>query len=260
MKQAAHVSGYGRWNSNWLVSAQLAPLIFLVLAVLALSPLVLKIMRPFLTPFILASMLAIVVNPANTWVRSELKRSKIDVFAGSFISKLITYFITITTAASLFVSGKRDITTAKEAAAALQPVAGEGALLLFALGVIGTGLLAVPVLAGSCAYAWSEAMRWRASLEEPPHFAPKFYGVLVLAVGIGLAMIYLGINVVQMLFWASLLNGLLAPGCILVTVLLTSDPKIMGERANRGWMRVSGWIAFTVTAAAAAALLVFSIL
>lgn len=191
--------------------------------------------------------------------RSELDRSRVDVFAGSFISKLITYFITITTAATLFKTGRNEIQTAQEAAAALQPAAGQGASYLFALGVLGTGLLAVPVLAGSCAYAWSEAMRWRASLEEQPRFAPKFYTVLFLAVLIGLGFIYMGFHVVQMLFWASILNGLLAPVCILLVVLLTSSHQVMGSRASRGWMRITGWVAFAVTGAAAVALIVTAI-
>jgi NRAMP (natural resistance-associated macrophage protein)-like metal ion transporter len=116
----------------------------------------------------------------------ELQASNIDVLAGSVVSKLITYFITLTTAATLFAHGQNEIRTAKDVAASLQPFAGDAAYLLFALGVLGTGLLAVPVLAGSCAYAWSEAFRWRASLDEKPHFAPKFYAVLLLAVAIGL--------------------------------------------------------------------------
>ena len=106
---------------------------------------------------------------------AELDRADVDVLTGSTISKVITYFITVTTAATLFAHGKKDIGTAQDAAAALAPVAGPAATWLFALGVIGTGLLAIPVLAGSCAYAWSEAMRWRASLNEHPRTARNFY-------------------------------------------------------------------------------------
>lgn len=192
--------------------------------------------------------------------RSELQASKVDVLAGSVVSKLITYFITLTTAATLFGHGQREIKTAKDAAAALQPFAGEGASLLFALGVLGTGLLAVPVLAGSCAYAWSEALRWRASLDEKPHFAPNFYAVLLLAVAVGLAFIYLGLDIVRMLFWASILNGLLAPICILLVVMLTSSRKVMGDRASRGWLRAGGWISFFATAAAAVALIIATVM
>ncbi|HET8548486.1 MAG TPA: divalent metal cation transporter [Bryobacteraceae bacterium] len=186
---------------------------------------------------------------------AELDRSRLDVFAGSFISKLITYFITMTTAATLFAAGQREIRTAKDAAAALQPLAGDGAFLLFAIGVIGTGMLAVPVLAGSCAYAWSEAMRWRASLEVKPRFAPNFYAVLFVAVVIGLTLIYTGLNVVQMLFWASIVNGLLAPVCILLVVLLTTNAKVMNGSPIRGWLRVFGWLSFAVTAVAAVAMI-----
>ncbi|HWR54686.1 MAG TPA: divalent metal cation transporter [Bryobacteraceae bacterium] len=191
--------------------------------------------------------------------RGELEASRIDVLAGSLVSKLITFFITLTTAATLFAHGQKEIRTAKDVAAALQPFAGEGAYLLFALGVLGTGLLAVPVLAGSCAYAWSEALRWRASLDEKPHFAPKFYTVLLLAVAFGLGFIYMGVDVVRMLFWASILNGLFAPICILLVVMLTSSVKVMGHRASRGWLRAGGWIAFLATAAAALALIITSL-
>ena len=188
--------------------------------------------------------------------RAELEATKVDVFAGSFVSKMITYFITVTAAASLFTNGQREVKTVKDAAVALKPVAGESAFLLFAIGVLGTGLLAVPVLAGSCAYAWSEAMRWRASLEEKPYYAPKFYTVLLLAVVIGVGFIYAGFDAVQMLFWASVLNGILAPVCILLVVLLTTDGRLMQGRVSGGWMRLFGWMAFAVTAAAAVALIV----
>lgn len=102
-------------------------------------------------------------------------------------------------------------------------------------------------------------MRWRACLEEQPRFAPRFYAILFLAVLIGLGFLYMGFNVVQMLFWASVLNGLLAPVCILLVVLLTSSEKVMGARASRGFMRFAGRVAFAVTGAAAVALIATTI-
>lgn len=135
-------------------------------------------------------------------------------------------------------------------------MAGDAAFWLFALGVPGTGLLAIPVLAGYSAYAWSEAMRWKASLTERPRFAPRFYFVLFLSVVVGFLLIQLGLNVVQMLFWASVLNGLLAPICILLVVLLTSNPAVMGARGNSAWMKLLGWVSFVVTGTAAVGLLV----
>jgi NRAMP (natural resistance-associated macrophage protein)-like metal ion transporter len=187
--------------------------------------------------------------------RQELAEKKVDVYAGAFISKLITYAITLTAAAALFAHGKRTVATAKDAAAALEPVAGPAAFWLFALGVIGTGLLAIPVLAGSSAYAVSESFRWRASLEEQPRFAPRFYGVLVAAVLVGLSLILVGVPVIHMLFWASVLNGVLAPICLLFVVRLTSRSTVMGSRVNPLWLRILGWLSVAVTGFAALALL-----
>lgn len=187
--------------------------------------------------------------------RQELEDTRVDVFAGAFISKLITYFITLTTAATLFAAGKHQIHSAKEAAAALEPIAGPAASWLFALGVIGTGILAVPVLAGSSAYAVSEAMRWRASLEDNPGSAPQFYAVLGVSMLLGTVLIYAGLNIVQLLFWASVCNGLLAPAAILLVLLLTRNPKVMGNRVNPSWMNWLGGLSVVVTGAAAIAML-----
>lgn len=182
---------------------------------------------------------------------NRLERSKTDVFMGSSISKLITYFITLTTAATLFAHGETQINTAKDAAAALGPVAGPAASWLFAIGIIGTGLLAIPTLAGSSAYAISEAFRWRASLEAKVSIAPKFYSVLVISALLGLGLIYSGISPVQMLFWASIFNGVLAPPSIVLILLLTRNPEVMGERVNAPWMNWSGWLTVLLTSLAA---------
>lgn len=185
----------------------------------------------------------------------DLQQSKAAVLAGSFVSKLITYAITLTTAATLYAHGRHQIGTAEDAAAALEPIAGPAASWLFALGVIGTGMLAVPVLASSCAYAVAEMRRWNASLEEPPRLAPKFYAVLLLATLIGVGLIYAGVPVVKMLFWTSVLNGLLAPVAILLVVLLTRNPAVMGDHANPPWLTGLGWASVIVTGAAALTML-----
>lgn len=186
---------------------------------------------------------------------ADLERSRLDVFAGSLVSKLITYFITLTAAATLFTHGRRHIESAEQAAAALQPIAGPAASWLFALGVIGTGMLAIPALAGSSAYAVAEAMRWQASLQDKPRFAAEFYAVLLVSMLLGLGLLLTGFNVVQMLFWASVFNGLLAPPSILLVVLLARSRKIMGARIAPLWMRGVGWITVAATGAAAIALL-----
>src|SRR5205085_7400172 len=146
----------------------------------------------------------------------ELHKSFIDVMTGMFFSNFVMYFIILTTAATLHVHGITTIETAKQAAEALRPLAGNGAYWLFTLGLIGTGMLAIPVLAGSSAYAVAEALAWKASLEQPPRLAPRFYIVIAVSMLIGLALDYMGINAVAMLFWSAVLNGVLAPPLIAI--------------------------------------------
>jgi NRAMP (natural resistance-associated macrophage protein)-like metal ion transporter len=187
----------------------------------------------------------------------ELIAARTDVLTGMLFSNLVMYFIILTTAATLHAHGKTSITTAKEAAEALRPLAGQGAYWLFTLGIIGTGMLAVPVLAGSCAYAVAEGANWRrASLESKPHKAWPFYAVIGVAMAIGLALNFAGLDAVKMLFWSAVLNGMLAPPLVVLVVLLTSDEKVMGKRANSKRMRALGWACAVVMSVAAVALLV----
>jgi Mn2+/Fe2+ NRAMP family transporter len=167
------------------------------------------------------------------------------------------YFLILTTAATLNAHGHKDIETAKQAAEALRPLAGRGAYWLFTLGLIGTGMLAVPVLAGSCAYAVAEGSRWKAaSLNLKPRFARNFYAVIALSILIGLAFDFAGFNAIKMLFWSAILNGLLAPPLVIMVVLLTSDRKVMGDRVNSRGMKVLGWACALVMSTAAVGLLV----
>ncbi|HMG34858.1 MAG TPA: Nramp family divalent metal transporter [Blastocatellia bacterium] len=184
----------------------------------------------------------------------ELRVARRDVLTGMALSGLVMYFIILTTGATLHVSGQRDIESARQAAEALRPVAGDAAYLLFALGLIGTGLLGVPVLAGSAAYAVAEAMHWRGSLDDKPNLAPRFYGVLAAAVALGLVLCYLNINPVRMLFYAAVVNGVLAPPLVLLVTLLTSDTKIMGARTNPPILRWLGLFTAAVMAGASAAM------
>jgi NRAMP (natural resistance-associated macrophage protein)-like metal ion transporter len=185
----------------------------------------------------------------------ELRRLRVDVVTGMFASNFIMYFIILTTAATLHAHGVVKIETARQAAEALRPLAGNAAFLLFTLGLIGTGMLGVPVLAGSCAYAVSEAAAWRGSLEKKPSGARKFYAILGLSMAIGLAINYTGLDAVKMLFWSAVLNGILAPPLILLVLLLTSDRKVMGDRVSSPVERIVGWLTFAVMAAAAVALI-----
>ena len=185
---------------------------------------------------------------------AELRKSRDDVVTGMFFSNLIMYFIILTTAATLHAHGKTVITTAQDAAEALRPLAGQGAYWLFSLGLIGAGMLGVPVLAGSSAYAISEASGWRGSLADRPGRAPQFYVVIAVGLALGLALDYAGINEVAMLFWSAVLNGVLAPPLIVIVLLLTSNRRIMGARSNPLWLKALGWITVAVMTGASVAM------
>jgi len=184
----------------------------------------------------------------------ELRKSRTDVITGMFVSNLVMYFIILTTAATLHANGQTSINTASQAAEALKPLAGKGAYLLFTIGLIGTGMLGVPVLAGAAAYAVTEAMEWRGTLEDRPRLAKKFYGIVASAMVLGLVLDYAGIAAVKMLFWSAVLNGVLAPPLIVLVVLLTSSKKIMGDRANSPLLKWLGWATAVIMAVAAVAL------
>ncbi|MEK6287346.1 MAG: Nramp family divalent metal transporter [Acidobacteriota bacterium] len=181
----------------------------------------------------------------------ELRKSRTDVLTGMFFSNLVMYFIILTAAATLHADGKTRIETAQQAAEALKPVAGNGAYLLFTLGLIGTGMLAVPVLAGAAAYAIAEARLWRGTLEDEPRLAKKFYAVVAVSMLLGLSLNYAGIHAVKMLFLAAVLNGVLAPPLIVLVVLLTSNKKVMGKRVNPPVLTWLGWATAAIMAAAA---------
>ena len=187
---------------------------------------------------------------------NELRIARRDVFIGMFFSNLVMYFIILTTASTLHANGQTNIETAQDAAEALRPLAGNGAYLLFTLGIIGTGLLAVPVLAGSAAYAVAEAKDWRGTLEDRPRLSPKFYAVIAVAMILGLALDFLGFNAVKMLFYSAVLNGILAPPLIVLVVLLTSNTKIMGSRVSSRPLRYLGWATAAIMTAAAVGMFV----
>jgi NRAMP (natural resistance-associated macrophage protein)-like metal ion transporter len=180
----------------------------------------------------------------------ELRVARTDVITGMFFSNLVMYFIILTTAATLHAHGQMNIETAREAAEALRPLAGNGAYLLFTLGLIGTGMLAVPVLAGSAAYAVAEARKWRGTLEDRPRLSRKFYAVVAVSMLLGLASDFVGFHAVKMLFYSAVLNGVLAPPLIVLVILLTSKPKIMGVRVSSRPLRYLGWATAAIMTAA----------
>jgi NRAMP (natural resistance-associated macrophage protein)-like metal ion transporter len=185
---------------------------------------------------------------------AELKKSRTDTITGMFFSNLIMYFIILTTAATLHAHGKTTISTARDAAEALRPLAGNGAYWLFSLGLIGAGMIGVPVLAGSSAYAVSEAAVWRGSLADRSGLAREFYGVIAVGLALGLGLDYAGFNAVSMLFWSAVLNGVLSPPLIVIVLLLTSDPAIMGKRSNPPWLAALGWVTVVVMTLASCAM------
>ncbi len=184
----------------------------------------------------------------------RLRKSRDDTMTGMFFSNLIMYFVILTTAATLHAHGTTTISTAREAAEALRPLAGNGAYWLFSLGLVGAGMLGVPVLAGSSAYAISEGARWRGSLADGMGRSRGFYGVIAVGLALGLALNYAGFNAVSMLFWAAVLNGVLAPPLIVLVLLVTSNREIMGERANPRWLAMLGWITVAVMGGASCAM------
>jgi NRAMP (natural resistance-associated macrophage protein)-like metal ion transporter len=190
------------------------------------------------------------VGPRAGVTDEELGVARTDVITGMCFSNLVMYFIILTTAATLYAHGTTDIATAQDAAEALRPFAGNGAYLLFTLGMLGTGMLAVPVLAGSAAYAVAEAEAWRGSLTDRPRVAPRFYGVLAVSMLLGLALDYVGLNAVKMLFYAAVLNGVLAPPLIVLVILLTSNADVMGARVSSRLLRAFGWATAAMMTAA----------
>ncbi len=181
----------------------------------------------------------------------ELRRIRWDTWSGMFYSNVTAYFIILATAATLHAAGIRDINTAAQAATALRPIAGDFAFLVFALGILGVGLIGVPVLAGSGAYALSEAMGWRSGLERKANDARGFYGIIAVSVLAGLGIQYLPINPMKALFWSAVINGIVAVPLMVVIILLVSKKSVMGAFTASRPLVVLGWIATLVMGAAA---------
>ncbi len=188
--------------------------------------------------------------------RGELRAARQDVLAGMFASNVVMYFIILTTAATLHAGHRTHIATAQQAAEALRPLAGAAAFWLFTAGLIGTGMLVVPVLAGSSAYAIAEASAWRGSLESRPAGAKRFYAVLGVAMAIGVVVNYAGIDAIRLLFTSAVVNGVLAPPLMLMVILLTRDARVMGTATNSRTLAALGWVTLAVMTVAALGLLV----
>ena len=178
-------------------------------------------------------------NPATK--QREMRRIRIDTMVGMAISNIIAISIIVTTAATLHAKGVTDIQSSSQAAEALKPIAGAFAEIIFALGIIGTGLLAIPVLAGSTAYAIGEGRKWPVGLSRKPKQAVAFYSVLALSVGLGVVLNFTPVDPIKALYWSAVINGVLAAPVMVMLMLLVRNPKVMGHLVARGWLYALGW-------------------
>jgi NRAMP (natural resistance-associated macrophage protein)-like metal ion transporter len=199
-------------------------------------------------------------DPLGKPLKSRLARAilldvDIDTYFGMAFSNLVAFFIVLTTAATLHAHGIANIESSAQAAAALRPIAGEFAYLLFTLGIVGTGLLAVPVLAGSAAYAMAGTFRWRNGLELKPTAAKKFYGIIAVATLVGAALNFVPLDPIKALFWSAVMNGVIAVPVMVVMMLMVSRRDVMGRLIPSRRLRLLGWASTAVMAAAVCAML-----
>ena len=189
-------------------------------------------------------------------VRHQFRRMRFDTFAGMGFSNAIAWCIIVSTGATLHGAGVTDIRSAAQAAEALRPIAGSFAFLLFSLGIIGTGLLAIPVLAGSAAYAVAETFRWKGSLDLKLYQARRFYGIVAIATLGGALLSLTKLDPMKALFWSAVINGMVAPPIMLVMMLLARNKRVMGTVTIHPLVASLGWIATAVMAAAMLAMFV----
>jgi NRAMP (natural resistance-associated macrophage protein)-like metal ion transporter len=195
------------------------------------------------------------LTEAPEQAREEIRRIEIDTYFGMGISNLVALFIVVTTAATLNLNGITDIQTSADAAQALRPLAGDFAFAIFAAGIIGTGLLALPVLAGSAAYALGEALDWPVGLARQWYQARAFYGTIAIATAIGVVMNYLPIDPMKTLFWSAVINGVTAVPIMAMMMVIATRKKVMGRFTLPPALRWLGWIATAVMTVAALAMI-----
>jgi len=188
--------------------------------------------------------------------KKDIRRLRIDVWSGMFFSNAVMFFIIAACAGTLFTHGMTNITTAAEAAAALRPLAGDGAFFLFAIGIIGTGLLAIPVLAGSTSYAISESFGWKHGLYRKLKEAYAFYGVIIISMLCGIILNFIGLDPIKALIYSAVANGLVAPVVLVLIVRLSSDKTIMEQYVNNPIITWLGWLATGIMALAGVATVV----
>lgn len=191
-------------------------------------------------------------------LRSKIGHMRTDVNTGMFLAHLIFFFIILTTAQVLFKQGITDIETASQAALALKPLAGRQAFFLFSLGILGTGLLAIPVLAGSGAYALSELLKWKEGLEEKFSQAKGFYLIIIVSVLLGFLINFLGISPIKGLYYSAFLNGIVTVPFLVAILRIGNDKRIMGTETNPYWVKFFGWGAVILSSLALAAFIILN--
>ncbi len=192
--------------------------------------------------------------------KSEIKNMRIDVWSGMFLSNVVMFFIIAACGALLFGNGITNITTASQAAEALRPFAGDATYFLFAVGIIGTGLLAIPVLAGSSSYAIAESFQWKEGLSRKLRQAQAFYATIFLSMLIGLGINFIGIDPIKALIYSAVFNGIIAPLILLPIVLISSNRKIMGEWTNHKLTTSIGWLVVGIMTIAGVAAIIAIVL
>jgi NRAMP (natural resistance-associated macrophage protein)-like metal ion transporter len=186
------------------------------------------------------------LNETPREARGEFRRIEIDTYIGMGFSNVIALFIIITTAATLHAHGVTDVQTSEQAAQALRPIAGDFAYFLFALGILGTGLLAVPVLSGSAAYALAEAMQWTSGLDRQPLDARRFYATIVGGTLIGIGINFVHIDPIKALFWTAVINGVVAVPLMIIMMLMTMQAEVMGDFTLPRPLWAVGWLSTAV--------------
>ena len=205
---------------------------------------------------LLADPLAKPLIDAPQQAPAQLRRIQLDTYVGMGFSNLVAFSIILTTAVTLNLHGTTDIQTSAQAATALRPIAGEFAFMLFSAGIIGTGLLAIPVLAGASAYAMAGAFQWRNSLERAPMDSKRFYSIIVVSTVVGMALGFTRVDPIQALYWSAVINCVISVPIMAVMMLMAARRDVMGPFAISTRLKALGWLATLMMATAVVAMLV----
>ena len=200
---------------------------------------------------------ALPLKDAPYQARRNFRRIKLDTIIGMAFSNIVAFFIVLTTAMTLHANGFTDIQTSAQAASALRPIAGEFAFFLFGAGIIGTGMLAIPVLAGSAAYAMAGAFQWQHSLELHFKGAKEFYGIIALSTTIGIAFCFMPLDPIKTLYWSAVINGVISVPIMTVMMLMATNPKVMGSLVISKRLSALGWLCTLVMAVVVAIMFYF---